>query len=118
MSTPSTTVRRRSFAARVLAVLLLSRQALVIALPSFETRTSSDQQTVHVEAPGTRHAEFHNDATCLLCSARNLLTAVPLPESPLIVATTETPPATSTLLAATPADIHLGTRSRAPPALI
>ena len=105
-------------AARLMAVFLLTLQALVITLPSFESRTSSDQQTVHVGAPGTRHAEFHNDATCLLCSARNLLTAVPLPESPLVLVTIDTPPATSTLLVATPADIHLGTRSRAPPALI
>lgn len=115
---PSITVRPQSWAVRTIALLLLTLQALVAVLPSFETRPASGEPVVHVEQQGTRHVDLHNDATCLLCAARSVVAAPPSAPVPLFDGARTTAPVAGTLLVATPTDVHLGSRSRAPPALV
>lgn len=61
---------RRLQALRQLAlVAMLLVQAMVVSSPLFETHPTGAPVT-HVEEPGTRHVDMHNEATCIVCSVR------------------------------------------------
>jgi hypothetical protein len=51
-----------------LAAMLLV-QATIVASPLFEPHTTGAPVT-HVEEPGARHVDMHNEATCVVCSVR------------------------------------------------
>jgi hypothetical protein len=102
MSLPSTLSRLRPSLARACALALLVLQGLVAVLPSFEPRPAAGSPVVHVEQKDAQHADIHDDERCALCAARNVLAlrAAPMPAHDKI---------------ATPADVRVGSLSRAPP---
>lgn len=115
MFPPSTLERLRPRVARAGALVLLVLQGLVAVLPSFEPRPAAGSPVVHVEQKDAQHADMHNDERCALCVARNVLglRAVPIP--PLAgIAHVPLPVAAHDKIA-TPADVRVGSLSRAPP---
>ncbi|MFA6165328.1 MAG: hypothetical protein WC700_01840 [Gemmatimonadaceae bacterium] len=115
MSLPSTPERPRPRIVRALALALLVLQGLVAVLPSFEPRPAAGAPVVHVEQKDAQHADMHNDESCALCAARNVLALRAVPMSPLAgISHTPLPTAAYDKIA-TPADARVGNLSRAPP---
>jgi hypothetical protein len=50
-------------------VAMLLVQATIVASPLFEPHSTGAPVT-HVEEPGTRHVDMHNEETCVVCSVR------------------------------------------------
>ena len=115
MSLPSTPERPRPRIARAVALALLVLQGLVAVLPSFEPRPAAGSSVVHVEQKDAQHADMHDDESCALCAARNVLAVRALPMSPLAGIAHAPLPVDAYEKVATPADARVGNLSRAPP---
>lgn len=66
---PSRPVRLLSALRQLSLVAMLLVQATIVASPLFESHPTGAPVT-HVEEPGTRHVDMHNEATCVVCSVR------------------------------------------------
>ncbi|MDP1889492.1 MAG: hypothetical protein Q8K55_01255 [Gemmatimonadaceae bacterium] len=115
MSLPSTPLRPRPRLARAVALALLVLQGLVAVLPSFEPRPAAGAPVVHVEQQDAQHTDMHDDESCALCAARNVLAVRALPMAPLTSVSHAPLPAAAQEKVATPADARVGNLSRAPP---
>lgn len=115
MSLPSTPERRRSRIVRAVALALLVLQGVVVVLPSFEPRPAAGSPVAHVEQQDAQHADLHDDESCALCAARNVLAVRAVPMSPLADVSHVPLPAATSDKVATPADARVGNLSRAPP---
>jgi hypothetical protein len=115
MSLPSSVSRLRPSLARVCALTLLVVQGLVAVLPSFEPRPAAGSPVVHVEQKDAQHADMHDDERCALCVARNVLALRAVPMSPLAGIAHVSLPVPAHDKIATPADVRVGSLSRAPP---
>lgn len=116
MLRPSATTTARLWRVRAFALLLLLLQGFVVAAPAFEPHDTAGGATVHVEQADARHAGPHDDGTCALCSARNLLASLPPAAAPLPPVACERHVAAGASTVSIPADIRIGNLSRAPPA--
>ena len=115
MSVPSTPERPRPRLVRAAAFALLVLQGLVAVLPSFEPRPAAGTPALHVEQQDAQHADMHNDESCALCAARNVLALRAVPMPPLAgIAHVPLPTAADDKIA-TSADARVGNLSRAPP---
>jgi hypothetical protein len=115
MSLPSTRERPRPRIVRAVALALLVLQGLVAVLPSFEPQPTAGAPVAHVEQQDAQHADMHDDESCALCAARNVLAVRALPMSPLVDGSHTPLPAATSDKIATPADARVGNLSRAPP---
>jgi hypothetical protein len=66
-------------------VALLLVQAMIVASPLFEPHTTGAPVT-HVEEPGTRHVDMHNEDTCVVCSVRAMHVVIASPAAAIMTA--------------------------------
>jgi hypothetical protein len=59
-------------------VAMLLVQATIVASPLFEPHSTGAPVT-HVEEPGTRHVDMHNEETCVVCSVRAMHVVITTP---------------------------------------
>ena len=57
---------------------MLLVQAAIVASPLFESQAIGAPVT-HVEEPGTRHVDMHNEDTCVVCSVRAMHVVITTP---------------------------------------
>lgn len=55
---------------------MLLAQSVLVASSVLEPHTAQVRVT-HVDEPGTRHLDVHNEATCVVCSTRAMHVDVP-----------------------------------------
>lgn len=72
----------RPGARRILGALVFALQAVLAGSALWEPRVEL-KLGLHTEQDGTRHVDSHNEATCIICSARAQSSLPTLPEPTL-----------------------------------
>ena len=75
-------------------VAMLLVQAMFVASPLFEPHATGAPVT-HVEEPGARHVDMHNEESCVVCSVRAMDVVIAAPAASITtVLEAGTPPST------------------------
>ena len=107
--------RLRTMRHRIVAIAVLVLQVAVAASALWEPGAEMRLDT-HAERNGARHVDLHNEATCLLCSARAQTSLPSLPE-PTLDSPRQAAAASPLSYDAPSVADHAPRRSRAPPSL-